>query len=203
MNAEQQQNYSSFTCRHCNAPAVSRICPFCGSDTGLDHDAALENLEYPVLEARDASFDIKSFGILVFIILFLGTIITFMVIINVKARVGLLFTLFILFLMFYELLAIKTLITSIIDYFKVNKLGKEYNCLAFGYFDSTMWVSQEQKYRNKQTLKILVNHEGQNKFILCDTDMIYKKYHENTHLNVKLYKKRYIVYGEAEEIIPL
>ena len=199
MSAELQQKMNSFTCRNCNAPAVSRICPFCGSDTGLDHSLAIEQLEYPVLEAKDASFNIKLFGIFSFIIIFLATVIIFLLLIKIQFAV----ILFVLFLLFYEVYAIYILIKSVIDFLMVKKKGKEYNCLAFGYFDSTKWTTQEEKYRNKQTLKMLINYEGQNRFILCETDMIYKKYHENTHLKVKLYKKKYIVYGEVEEVIPL
>jgi hypothetical protein len=183
--------YEKLSCPHCGAPAISRICSFCGSDTGLSHDEAMAQLDYPVLDYKDVTHD---YGLSIWNLFLAPAFILF----------GCLFSVFGLPLIIYGLyIFFKYCIKGPINDLNVKKSGKEYIGLVFTYFDSDQAVTTEQKYANKQTMALLVHMDEGNRLILCRTNRVYKRYHNNTHIKLKIYDNKYIVYGEKEEVVPV
>ncbi|MCR5128059.1 MAG: hypothetical protein K6B69_08140 [Lachnospiraceae bacterium] len=184
-------DFEKASCPHCGAPAISRICAYCGSDTGLTHDEAVAQLDYPVLDYQDVTHD-YSMGIWnIFVsglFILMGLVFPF---------IGLLLVIYGIYVLFKH-----SIIAPIRD-FGVRKSGKECIGLVFTYFDSEQAVTKEQKYANKQTLALLIHTDAGNRLILCKTGKIYKRYHENTHIKLKIHGNKYIVYGEKEEIVPV
>ena len=191
-------NYN-LTCPHCGAPALSRICAYCGSDTGLSHDEAVAQLEYPVLDYQDVTHDytdafVRFFVVLVFFLfgVFLASVnVFFAIIIGIPLAVYGIYH-------FY-----KGFIVGPAEDRAVRSRGKDYIALVFAYFDSDQAVTKEQKYAGKQTMALLIHTDEGNRFILCNTDKIYKRYHENASVNLKILGNKYIVYGEADEVVPI
>ena len=54
----------SSSCPHCAAPAVTRICPYCGQPTGLEQDIAIASMEYPVIDYQNVHYEKKVYLIL-------------------------------------------------------------------------------------------------------------------------------------------
>ena len=54
----------SSSCPHCAAPAVTRICPYCGQPTGLEQDIAIASMEYPVIDYRNVHHERKVYILL-------------------------------------------------------------------------------------------------------------------------------------------
>ncbi|MBR3104330.1 MAG: hypothetical protein IKH46_10975 [Lachnospiraceae bacterium] len=54
----------SSSCPHCAAPAVTRICPYCGQPTGLEQDIAIASMEYPVIDYQNVHYERKVYLLL-------------------------------------------------------------------------------------------------------------------------------------------
>ena len=54
----------SSSCPHCAAPAVTRICPYCGQPTGLEQDIAIASMEYPVIDYKNVHYERKVYILL-------------------------------------------------------------------------------------------------------------------------------------------
>ncbi len=53
----------AINCQACGAPVTSEICPYCGNATGLN--TATANMEYPVLECKEANLTFTNLGIFI------------------------------------------------------------------------------------------------------------------------------------------
>ena len=190
---------NDLTCPHCGAPALSRICAYCGSDTGISHDEAVAQLEYPVLDYQDVTHDYSDAFVRFFVVLlfFLFGIMLSSLNIMIAIIAGIPLAVYGIY-HFY-----KEFIIGPAKDRPVRNHGKEYIALVFSYFDSDQAVTKEQKYASKQTMALLVHTDEGNRFILCNTDKIYKRYHENASVKIKIYGNNYIVYGEPDEVVPI
>ena len=192
-------NNNDLTCPHCGAPALSRICIYCGSDTGISHDEAVAQLEYPVLDYQDVTHDYNGaftrfFAVLMFFLLgvFWASLSGFSAFI-----IGIPLAIYGIYHFF------KGFVIGPANDRNVRNHGKEYIAVVFSYFDTEQAVTKAQKYASKQTMALLVHTDEGNRFILCNTDKIYKRYHENASVKIKILGNKYIVYGEPDEVVPI
>ncbi len=189
--AINEETTVSVICPKCGAPVTSEICPYCGAMTGLDTASA--NMEYPVLECKEAHLNIWNLqfpavfagGFGLFGVLFtfaFSRIATDTVVYNMFRYIGIPF-------LAIGIVALFIVLKNIYFYLTVQYAGKYIEGTVYGYADDNFVINN----KHAQTCKILLHTPDGPRFIMYQLGDTAHPYGINDKVALKVYKNRYSI----------
>ena len=182
-------NNKGKNCSNCGAPLVSEICPYCNVETGLDSSNV--NMEYPVIECKEANIN---FWNVVFPLFFSFTFmpellfpIKFFLEEESSDKYSAL-----LFNSTFGIISIVAFIigiTPVIRSLIINSKGKEIEATVYGYMNDDFLLNDAPA----QIVKLLVNTNEGNKFILYQTAGVKRPYKINSKIKLRVYKDMFMI----------
>lgn len=194
MSMQQSANEPK-RCPYCGAPAVSEICAYCGTPTGLS--TAEVDMEYPVLECKEAlisfwtlwfpmifAFTFGTAGLLVLALVLTGTVKWNVLFIGMPFMIvgGVSF-----------FLAVRTLSRHV----KVKTKEKTIQATVCGYLDDD-WVINN---RPAQTVKLLVQTPRGPRTILYQLGNTLKPYGINDTIDLVVYQNYFLIPKNKEFVL--
>lgn len=185
-----QQTY----CPSCGAPAVSEVCAYCGTVTGLN--TAETKMEYPVLECKEATlsfwtvwfpmifvvaFGIAGIGVMISSILGSGE--------RSMLMMGVLFLLI-------GIVALFLVLRTITRYIKVKMNGKTIQATVYGYMDDDLLINNQPA----QIVKLLVQTPKGPRFILYQLGNTLRPYGINDNIDIMVYKNYFMICKNKEVV---
>lgn len=178
-----QQTY----CPSCGAPAVSEVCAYCGTATGLN--TAEAKMEYPVLECKEA---ILSFWTVWFPMIFvaafgiagIGVIISS----TIASGESSLLMMGVSFLLI-GIVALFLVLRTITRYIKVKMNGKIIQATVYGYMDDELLINNQPA----QIVKLLVQTSKGPRFILYQLGNTLRPYRINDNIDIMVYKNYFMI----------
>lgn len=179
-NTEENTNLH---CPNCGAPVTTEICQYCHAITGLDTNSA--NMEYPVIDCKEANLGFWSVGFPMIFAIFFGMpgIVIPIAIGDIRSA---------LFASLFAITGITAFIIALntfIRYLKVNNKGKEIEATVYGYMDDKVLLNG----RPAQIVKLLVDTNDGLKFILYQLGNIDQPYKVNSKIKLKVYKNYFLI----------
>lgn len=179
-------------CPSCGAPAVSEICPYCGVRTGLN--TALADMEYPVLECKEASLSFWNVVFPLFFVFSFGFSGLFTVVLGAKFTTGVIFIGF--FPLLISIVALSFVIRSLSRYMKVKQKGKVMLAKVYGYMDDNVLINGVPT----QVVKLLVQTQMGPRFILYSLGKTIKPYGINDSIEVIAYENYFLILKNKESV---
>lgn len=185
----------SKVCECCGAPVTSEICQYCGTPTGLD--TARANMDYPVIECKEAVLNFWNLGfpaIFAFGFGFAGVAVFVMIFMSGEQSLVMAF-MSIPFLV-VGIVSAYQVIRILSRYIKVKAFGKEITATVYGYMDDNMLINGVPA----QVVKLLVQTAEGPRFIvyqLGDTKQIYGV---NTKIQLIVYQNYFLINKKAAYI---
>lgn len=180
-------------CPSCGAPVTSEICPYCGNITGLD--TARADMEYPVIECKEANIDFWSVcfpGIFAFMFGFAGVATIVGAFVGGEwfvAAMGLPFLL-------VGVGAGYFLVRTLSRYTKIKTKGKQITATVYGYMDDNVLLNG----RPAQIVKLLVQTPNGPRFILYQLGDTKQIFGVNTQVNLTVYEDCFLIDKRGERI---
>jgi len=185
----QQKN-----CPSCGAPVVSEICAYCGTATGLN--TAEADMEYPVLECKEAVVNFWTVGFPMIFGVGFGLTAIILIIISIidngedsTMLMGVAFILIAIGALFF---AFKTLTR----YVKVKIRGKAIRAMVYGYMDDNLMINDQPA----QIVKLLLQTPNGPRFILYQLKNTVKPYGINDNIDIMVYKNCFMIDKKKETI---
>ena len=179
-------------CPSCGAPAVSEVCSYCGSVTGIN--TAETKMEYPVLQCKEAALSFWNIGFpMIFAIAFglFGVIVMLMAMSEIGESwvvfVGVLFLLI-------GIAALFLVVRMVSRYIKVKMNGKRIQATVYGYMDDELLINGSPA----QIVKLLVQSPQGLRFILYKLGNTLKPYKINDNIDVMVYKNYFMICKNEE-----
>lgn len=181
-------------CPSCGAPAVSEVCAYCGTATGLN--TAEAKMEYQVLECKEATLNFWTICFpMIFALAFGGAGISVILIsIMVNGESGMLIV-GVPFLMI-GIVALFLVVRTISRYIKVKMNGKIIHATVYGYMDDEVLING----RPAQIVKLLVQTPQGPRFILYQLGNTLRPYGINDNIDVMVYKDYFLICKNKEVV---
>ena len=174
-------------CPSCGAPVVSEICAYCGTPTGLNTAAA--NMEYPVLECKEATVN---FWTLWFPMIFAAAFgFPGLLVVGIGAVGFGEWTMLMIgapFLMI-GLVAFVLALRTALRHAAVKKHGKIVQATVYGYLDDSVMLND----RPAQIVKLLVQTSDGPRFILYELGNTLKPYGINDRVEMMVYQDKFLI----------
>lgn len=183
------QDNANKKCPNCGAPLTTEICPYCHNATGLD--TAKADMEYPVIECKEASINFWNFWFpMIFAVSFgfFGFIFPLIFILadpSSALMVILLCSIFGIIGVAAFVIAIKQVIRRSI----VKQKGKEIEAIVYGYMDDNILLNGSPA----QIVKLLVTTKDGKRFILYQLKDTAHPYKINSRIKMLVYKDIFMV----------
>ena len=194
---------AGLTCKNCGAPVTTEICPFCHCATGINTTQA--DMEYPVLNCKAAHLGFWNVGFpLIFAVSFgmaalLGIVISASISnsfdevsgyansfrgtsILMSIATGLPF-------LVISIVAFAFVIKQVVRYMSVKKNGQPITATVYGYMNDNYYINGTPA----QVVKLLINTENGNRFILYKLGKIYQPYGVNTQIELIMYNNIFMI----------
>lgn len=192
------------TCRSCGAPITSEICPYCGCRTGLD--TANANMDYPVLECKEANLN---FWTVLFPLIFalgfgFGGVMTLSMaftadkISESAGDTGFGTGTIILFSLPFLIIGIVAAVFTVLPiyrYIVIRMYGKRIEAVVYGYTDDNVLMNG----RPAQVVKLLVDTPNGKRFIMYQLGNTSRPYGVNTVIDLKVYKNYFMIEKNKEK----
>ena len=188
MAQDDRQRY----CPSCGAPIVSEICAYCGTATGLD--TAKADMEYPVLDCKEATL---SFWTVVFPMIFalaFGLPGLIMPVIGMSVGKGGMLALIGLPFLAIGIAAWVIVLRTVFRYIKVKKNGKVIRATVYGYMDDHVLIND----RPAQVVKLLVQTQDGPRFVLYQLGNTVKPYKINDTIDILVYQNYFLICNNKE-----
>ena len=188
MAQDDRQRY----CPSCGAPIVSEICAYCGTATGLD--TAKADMEYPVLDCKEAAL---SFWTVVFPMIFalaFGLPGLIMPVIGMSVGKGGMLALIGLPFLAIGIAAWVIVLRTVFRYIKVKKNGKVIRATVYGYMDDHVLIND----RPAQVVKLLVQTQDGPRFVLYQLGNTVKPYKINDTIDILVYQNYFLICNNKE-----
>ena len=185
---------NKINCPNCGAPVTTEICPYCHTKTGLD--TANANMEYPVIDCKEATVGFMTVGFpMIFAVSFgfFGFIFPiFFSSLNQNAflSVALFCSIFAIIGVVAFIIGIRPVIRSFI----IKRKGKVIVATVYGYIDDNIYINGSPS----QIVKLLVNSNEGPKFILYQLGDIKKPYEINSQIELMVYKDYFLIKNKKE-----
>ena len=176
-------------CPNCGAPLTTEICPYCHNATGLD--TAKADMEYPVIECKEASINFWNFWFPMIFAVSFGFFCFIFPLIFILAdpssalMVILCCSIFGIIGVASFVIAIKQVIRSNI----VKQKGKEIEATVYGYMDDNILLNGSPA----QIVKLLVTTKDGKRFILYQLKDTSHPYKINSRIKLLVYKDIFMV----------
>ncbi len=180
-------------CPNCGAPISSEVCPFCGNIIGIGSEDITP--EYPVIDCRSAKL---SFFTTVFPLIFafsFGFFGFFFPIFFSGMEEGGMVRLICIPFAVIGVVAAGITLYSLFKYLIVKALGQDVTGTVYGYVDDSVIINGAPA----QKVKILVDTKQGKRFILYSTGGTDQKYAVNSKIDLKVYKKYFLVFDSNKE----
>ncbi len=181
------ENRVASFCSNCGAPTTSEICPYCKASTGIETNVA--NMEYPVIECKEGNI---TFWNVIFPMIFAFSFgsVGFVMPLSIFIQEGDLSILaFCSIFGIIGLVAFIIGIRPIIRFFSIKSKGKEIEATVYGYMDDNVYLNGNPA----QIVKLLVNTDEGNKFILYQLGDIKRPYQVNSKIKLRVYKDMFLI----------
>ena len=188
MAQDDRQRY----CPSCGAPIVSEICAYCGTATGLD--TAKADMEYPVLDCKEATL---SFWTVVFPMIFalaFGLPGLIMPVIGMSVGKGGMLALIGLPFLAIGIAAWVIVLRTVFRYIKVKKNGKVIRATVYGYMDDHVLIND----RPAHVVKLLVQTQDGPRFVLYQLGNTVKPYKINDTIDILVYQNYFLICNNKE-----
>ena len=179
-------------CPSCGAPAVSEICPYCGTATGLN--TAESDMEYPVLECKEA---ILSFWTVWFPMIFavaFGIAGLSILIIAIMGSGDISMLLMSIPFLLVGAVALFLVLRTILRYVKVKMNGKVIRATVYGYMDDELLINNMPA----QIVKLLVQTPKGPRFVLYKLGNTLKPYGINDSIDIMVYQNYFMICKNRE-----
>ena len=175
------------TCPSCGAPIVSEICAYCGSATGLN--TAQADMEYPVLECREATVNFWTFWFPMIFAAAFG--IPGLIMMGIGSTGYGMRRLLLIGLPFLLIGAAALFLTlrTVFRYVKVKTRGKSIRATVYGYMDDNVLINN----RPAQIVKLLVQTPEGPRFILYQLGSTIKPYGIQDHIEILVYQNCFTI----------
>lgn len=185
---------NKINCPNCGAPVTTEICPYCHTKTGLD--TANSDMEYPVIECKEATISFMTVGFpMIFAVSFGFFGFVFPILFSLGDKSS--FLPVALFCSIFAIIGIAAFIIGIrplIRYLIIKRNGKDIIATVYGYMDDNLYINGSPA----QIVKLLVNtNEGQ-RFILYQLGDIKKPYKINSQIELMVYKNYFLIKNKKE-----
>ena len=183
------QDNANKKCPNCGAPLTTEICPYCHNATGLD--TAKADMEYPVIECKEASINFWNFWFpMIFAVSFgfFGFIFP-LIFILADPESGLAILLFCSIFAIIGVSAFVIAIKQVIRSYKVKQKGKEIEATVYGYMDDNIVLNGSPA----QIVKLLVTTKDGKRFILYQLKDTSHPYKINSRIKLLVYKDIFMV----------
>jgi hypothetical protein len=181
-------------CANCGAPVTTEICPYCNVFTGIDTKYA--DMEYPIIECKEANIGFwnvlfpmifaVSFGFFGFMfpIAFALTdpkeFIPVVLSCSIFALVG--------------VVAFVIGIKPVLRFMSIKRSGQEIEATVYGYMDDNVLLNG----RPAQIVKLLINTNDGEKFILYQLGDIKQPYKINSKIKLKVHKDIFLIENKKQ-----
>lgn len=181
-------------CPSCGAPAVSEICPYCGTATGLN--TAEADMEYPVLDCKEATLSFWTVWFpMIFAVAFGVPGIIMLLIAIVGFGEGILLLVGGPFLL-VGIVATVLVIRTLSRYMKVKTKGKNIQATVYGYMDDELLINNMPA----QIVKLLVQTPNGPRFILYQLGNTKKPYGINDNIDIMVYQNYFMICKNKETV---
>ncbi len=181
-------------CPSCGAPAVSEICPYCGTATGLN--TAEADMEYPVLDCKEATLSFWTVWFpMIFAVAFGIPGIIMLLIAIVGFGEGILFLVGGPFLLI-GIVATVLVVRTLLRYIKVKTKGKSIQATVYGYMDDELLINNMPA----QIVKLLVQTPNGPRFILYQLGNTKKPYGINDNIDIMVYQNYFMICKNRETV---
>ena len=176
-------------CPNCGAPLTTEICPYCHNATGLD--TAKADMEYPVIECKEASINFWNFWFpMIFAVSFgfFGFIFPLIFILADPSSA----LMVILFCSIFGIIGVNAFVIAIKQVIRSNKVkqkGKEIEAIVYGYMDDNILLNGTPA----QIVKLLVTTKDGKRFILYQLKDTAHPYKINSRIKLLVYKDIFMV----------
>lgn len=181
-------------CPSCGAPAVSEICAYCGTATGLN--TAEADMEYPVLDCKEATLSFWTVWFPMIFAVAFGIAGLIMLLISIMGSgdgsLILMGAPFLLIGIVASILVIRTLMR----YVKVKMKGKRIQATVYGYMDDELLINNMPA----QIVKLLVQTPKGPRFILYQLGNTLKPYGINDNIDIMVYKNYFMICKNKEMV---
>lgn len=181
-------------CPNCGAPITTEVCPYCNNMTGLDTKCA--DMEYPVIECKEASIRFVNFWLPMIFALsfgFFGFVFPLIFcMVDFKAFAGVI--LICLPFALISVIAFVIGIKSLIRYFSIKHNGKDIYATVYGYMDDNLFINGNPA----QIVKLLVQSNDGPKFILYQLGDIKQPFKVNSQIKLKVYKDIFLIENKKQ-----
>lgn len=181
-------------CPSCGAPIVSEICAYCGTKTGLN--TANANMDYPVLECKEATLNFWTVG---FPAIFAGAFgFSGLSMLLIYAFVFRNFIFLLMGIPFFVggCVATYLIVRTLLRYVKVKKNGKQIKATVYGYMNDNLMLNNQPA----QIAKLLVQTPNGPRFILYQLKSTLKPYGINDKIDVMVYQNYFMICKNNETI---
>jgi len=174
-------------CTSCGAPVVSEICAYCGAITGLDTSEA--DMEYPVLECKEATMDFWAVGFPMIFAAAFGIPGLILLIIAFPYRgSSSIFLIGIPFLLI-GITALALALRIILRYIKIKVRGKKIQAIVYGYMDDHVLINNHPA----QIVKLLIHTPDGPRFILYQLGHTLKIYGIHDSIDILMYQNYFMI----------
>ncbi len=182
----EEERVASF-CSNCGAPTTSEICPYCKASTGIETMEA--NMEYPVIECKEGNI---TFWNVVFPMIFafsFGGVGFFMPLAIALQEGEFSLLIFCSVFGFIGLGAFIVGIKPVVRFFAIKSKGKDIEATVYGYMNDNVYLNGMPA----QIVKLLVNTDEGNRFILYQLGDVKKPYEINSKIKLRVYKDMFLI----------
>lgn len=181
-------------CQSCGAPAVSEICPYCGTVTGLN--TAEADMEYPVLDCKEATLSFWTVWFpMIFVVAFGMAGLSMLLISIVGSGDGFLLLMGMPFLLI-GVVASVLVIRTLSRYVKVKTKGKNIQATVYGYMDDELLINNMPA----KIVKLLVQTPNGPRFILYKLGNTLKPYGINDNIDIMVYQNYFMICKNKETV---
>ena len=178
---------SKYTCRHCGAPVLSEICPYCSSRTGIETEKT--PMEYPIIECKEAHLSFWDTAFPAIFAVSFGWFGFYMPVFFYKVgEIEETWTL--LFFIPFATVGIAAtyiVLSRIWRYITVVLFGKEIEGVVYGFQDDNVLLNGNPA----QVAKILLHTPNGPRFIMYQLGNTSRPFKANDRLMIKVYKDRF------------
>lgn len=181
-------------CPSCGAPALSEICAYCGTVTGLD--TAETDMEYPVLDCKEATLSFWTVWFpMIFAVAFGIAGLSMLLISIMGSGDGSLILMGVPFLLI-GIVALFLVIRTLMRYVKVKMKGKHIQATVYGYMDDELLINNMPA----QIVKLLVQTPKGPRFILYQLGNTMKPYGINDNIDIMVYQNYFMICKNKETV---
>ena len=177
-------------CPNCGAPVTTEICPYCNAAT--DIDTRFADMEYPVIECREAGITFLNFVFpMIFAVSFGFFGFVFPLSFLFVGDKGEALSVF-LFCSIFGIIGVVAFVISMIPVVRTLMImlrGKNIEAVVYGYMDDNVLLNNVPA----QIVKLLVTTNDGKKFILYQLGDIKQPFKVNSRINLKVYKDIFLI----------